>query len=184
MQTETMMRRDGASDDAVAWVTSKDSLRAAWWDCDRGDWMLRIVRAMGADAGTLRRIACDIADSVVDLVPTAQRSVLCAVSTARSYAYGDADVAELDAARLHALGVLSGTARGMYTLAQREAIGAAYHAAQRNSVAAASGALRSASNARAAAVETEDDADAAWLEVQRLAADIVRDHTLGLVYPG
>lgn len=61
----------GACPEALAWVETQKSQRAAWMACERGDWMIWLIVRTGTVAHR-RKVAmclCEIVDPVLDHVP-------------------------------------------------------------------------------------------------------------------
>ncbi len=91
-----VLRRLGACEEAREWAANKD-LTTAWAECQRPDWMLWLLDALGySDQSTLRLYACWCARQVWHL-PSDERS-RAAVEVAERYARGEATDDELSAA--------------------------------------------------------------------------------------
>ena len=77
----------GACRDAVKWAGQFDDEQSAWDQCERADWMLwiaarRIDKAGSAAHKTLVLLACEIARTVLHLVPENEKRPLKAIETA------------------------------------------------------------------------------------------------------
>lgn len=96
------LRTLGACGEALDWIEQTPGEPADLWAaCPRGDWMIWLLDALEYDAGTLRHIACDIAESTLHIYeqayPDDPRPRRC-IATARKYADGEATDGDLLAA--------------------------------------------------------------------------------------
>ena len=140
--------------DAIAWVRSQPTPRAAWDACHRADWLIWIASRAGASDSALRVAACACARTALRHIPADEERPLRAIETAERFARGAASQNELDAARAAAwaaTGAATGAARG----ATEAATGAAAWAATggaRGATGAARGAAAAAGAFEAAAL--------------------------------
>lgn len=79
---------------AVKWAARFPTLQAAWYNCERSDWLLWLVRsAPPHPANTKQQIikcACAIARTVLHLVPEVELQSLRAIETAEAWVEGKA----------------------------------------------------------------------------------------------
>lgn len=92
----------GVCDAGLEWVyQTPGEPEDIWFACPRGDWLLWLLDAVNYDAGTMRHIACDIAELALPLYeqayPDDPRPRNC-IAVSRRYADGEATHDELLAA--------------------------------------------------------------------------------------
>jgi hypothetical protein len=156
------LRAMNACDEAVAWVGSR-TLRQAWTECERGDWMAWLTAKLHLDS---RAAAADMAERVWHLVePDSQLACAWAIDCARRNADDEERDAAVDAAGAAAVAAALAAARAAAGAAAWAAAGAAAGAAAR---AAAGDAALAAARAAAGA--------AAWADENKAQADTMREH--------
>ena len=153
-----------ACEQAIEWARTQPSLRVAWRDCQRGDWMLWLLGRCDADRRRLVKAAALCAEPAAALCDEDTEAVcLGVVQTCIAWSEGDASEEDLQAA-------------GAAAWAERAALAAdaawAAEAAGAAETAAAEAADAAADAAGAAADAAE--ADAAWAASQAHSANIVR----------
>ena len=96
---QAFLKDHAACAEARAWLVAGQypTLEAAWQVCQRGDWMLWLLRESNTPSGIWRHLAVDFAEQVRHLM-TDERS-RAALQVARRYADGQASDEELSAAR-------------------------------------------------------------------------------------
>ena len=139
-----ILTRIGACRDAINWCGSR-SVKEAWEECDRGDWLLWVAAKLGVDRKLIVLAACDCARTVLHLVAKGEKRPRIATETAERWANGEASIDEVRAA---------------------DAADAAYAA----SASAAYAAADAAAAAAYAADTYEDAADAAYAAITAAAA--------------
>ena len=73
-------------DPARHWLESQPDAQTAWANCDRADWMLWYAkRALKLDKATYVTIACEIARTVLHLVPMGEDRPLKAIEAAEAW---------------------------------------------------------------------------------------------------
>jgi len=149
-----------ACSEAVEWVGRK-SLKTAWAECERGDWMLWLAGRIIDDQRLYVTIACEIAESVLHLVPVSEKRPAAAIQAARGWLAGT--VAESEC-RKAARAAANAAAYAAYASANAADAAAAYAAAY---------AAAAAAYAAAAAAAYADSADSAYAAAN---AAIVRKH--------
>ena len=80
--------------EAVKWVGSK-SLKTAWRDCPRGDWMLWLAGRLDIDRKLLVLAACDCVETALQYVPEGEDRPAAAIQTARNWCNGTASIEEV-----------------------------------------------------------------------------------------
>jgi len=165
------LRAIDACDEALTWIEQTpgepDDL---WAACQRGDWLLWLLVAVGYDKRVIRHIACDCAEGVLPIYelahPDDRRPRDC-IAVARRYADGEATEEEMAAARVAAVDAARASARAA---AEDAAEDAAWAAADAAAWAAAEDA------AGAAAKDAADDAvwAAVWAAADAAAVDAAR----------
>ena len=169
-----------ACSESLSWANKRKTSRNAWLSCPRGDWLLWLAGRIGIDKNLIILAACDIAESVLHLVPENEERPRKAIETARAFIAGKATIEEVRAADAayatwHAADAAYYAANAAYAAADAAAANAAaaYAAdAAASSVAAADAAAADAADAAANAVT---DRDSAWAEKQKELADIARN---------
>jgi len=74
---------------AVKWVGNK-TIKGAWNQCNRGDWMLWLLEMLRWDRKVLASIACDCAERVLHLVLEGEDHSRKAIETRRAWVRGEA----------------------------------------------------------------------------------------------
>ena len=164
---------------AVEWVGER-TLKQAWAECERGDWMLWFAAKMDVDIRTLTKAKVSTARLVQHLMED-ERS-LKALDVAESFAEGRATRQELDAAVAAADAAAAAYAAAAVAAADAAAADsaaaavAAYAAAIDAAYAAAAYAAAAAADAADADAADADAADAyAKKELLKKSAEICRD---------
>ena len=147
-----------ACSESLKWAGSRKTSHNAWLACPRGDWLLWLAPRIGIDKNLIALAACDIAESVLHLVPENEERPRKAIETARAFVAGKATKEEVRAA-----------AAAADAAATWHAADAAYYAAY-----AAYAAANAAAHAAYAATNAVTDRDSAWAEKQKQFAYIVR----------
>ena len=78
-----------ACPEAVKWIGKRGAM-TAWRDCNRTDWMLWAANKFGIDQKLLVLCACDIAETVLHLVPEGENRPAKAIQTTRNWCNGTA----------------------------------------------------------------------------------------------
>lgn len=177
------LRDLGACNEALEWIEkTPGELEDLWAACQRGSWMIWLLERLGYDKRTMRHIACDVAEDVLNIYEheyPADYRPRSAIAMARRYADGAATDDELIAARDAA----RGASRAAVDVTSGAAVdAAASYAADAAVWAAASDAISYAAiEASRAAADAEDwaaDSDiagaAAWNAAMARHADMVR----------
>ena len=172
MKRETLsqlLTRLEACDEAKAWAKGK-TRQNAWAKCQRGDWMIWLLTQNKTvqNERLLRLLACDIAETVLHLVPAGEDRPRIAIETARRFADGQATAQKLAAAVDAAWSAKAAGVAGAAAWAARSAGDAAWSAK-----AAAWAAARAAGSAGDAAWSAKAAWDA-WDAANRQHADLVR----------
>lgn len=97
MATTTLRRKLeelGACSDAVQWVGER-TLKAAWNECPRGDWLLWLAPRLGVDRRLVVEAACRCAEAVLYLAPEGDDRSLKAIEAARAWIRCEATVKEV-----------------------------------------------------------------------------------------
>lgn len=169
------LRAINACVEALAWIEQTpgepDDL---WAACQRGDWLLWLLVAVGYDDRTMRHIACDCAEGVLPIYERAypgDRRPRDAIAVARRYADGEATEEEMVAAGAAAWDAARAAARAAAEAAASAATWATARAAAR---AAADAAAKAASWATARAASDYAASDAARAAAMARHADIIR----------
>jgi len=87
----------GACCEAIDWI-NKRGIKTAWRDCKRADWMLWAAGRLNIDQKLIVLCACDIAESVLHLVPEGEDRPAKAIQTSRNWCNGAATRQECRAA--------------------------------------------------------------------------------------
>ncbi len=125
MEQETLsqlLERIDACGEARAWAKGKSSKRA-WDTCERGDWMIWLLTnsVMTQDERLLHLLACDIAETVLHLVPAGEDRPRLAIEAARGFANGTVTREQMAAARAAARDAAWAAARDAARAAARDA---------------------------------------------------------------
>ena len=145
------LKKLGACSEAVEWAATQKSMKDAWANCERGDWMLWLLartkcRKPGVKSrGPLIRAACACVRLSLKYVPKGEKRPLAAIRAAEKWADGGLAI---------------------------EVVNDAAYAAD----AAAYAAYAAADAAYAAAYAAANAANAAELKVLKMCANIVRKH--------
>ncbi len=86
-----------ACEDAVKWVGGK-TLRRAWAECERADWMLWYAEKKSVDRKLLVRCACQCARRVLHLIPAGEDRPRKAIEAAEAWIEGKLGLAEVEKA--------------------------------------------------------------------------------------
>ena len=164
---------------ATDWLGLRRNPQKAWDECPRGDWMIWLLTRTKADPAKLRLVACDIARTVLHLVPEGEDRPRIAIETAERYARGEATDGELRTATDAAWAAADAAWDAAWTAARaasaRDAASdTARDAATAAARAAAHAAARAAASAAASAAHAA--ARAARAATHAASADIVRKH--------
>lgn len=135
------LRKQGACTEAIEWLGARDSI-AMWSDCERPDWLLWYAARNGAQHKDIVRVTCQIARTVLHLVPKGEDRPRIDIETTEAWIEEKA------------------------TLEQVKAVDGAAWAAW----AAAGSAARSAAKAAKAAESAESAAESAYWAAQAAAA--------------
>ena len=152
-----------ACSSSLEWAGNRKTSKAAWLACPRGDWLLWLAGRIGIDKNLIALAACDIAESVLHLVPENEERPRKAIETARAFVAGKATKEEVRAAAAAA------DAAATWHAAAAADAAATWHAAD-----AAYYAAYAACHAAYAATNAVTDRDSAWAEKQKQFAYIVR----------
>ena len=162
-----------ACQEAIDWVENR-TIKEAWTDCHRGDWMLWFLEEMKEKEGWLDEkeimlLGCWCARRALKYVSEGETRPLKAIEAKEKWARGETTKEEMDAARA--------AARSAARAAARSAAWASASVAARAAVWAANDSARAA--AYAAALTVNDSAkaavcDAAYDEELSIQADYIR----------
>ena len=147
------LRRMGACGEAIAWVGER-TLEQAWAECKNPHWMLWLASRATVDARETVLCGCEIARTVLHLVPGGEARPRVAIETAEAWCRGEA------------------TAEQVYSAARAAAYAAAARADADAAYAAARAAAYAAYAAARAAAVVADAAHAAYADAK--AASLVR----------
>lgn len=86
-----------ACNEAVEWVGDR-TLKEAWSECERGDWMIWLAGKLGIDRKLLVLAACDCAEQALKFVQDGEERPRIAIETARAWCNGDATIEQVRAA--------------------------------------------------------------------------------------
>jgi hypothetical protein len=94
------VRAMGACEDAVEWLSKQKSVKQAWADCERGDWMLWLLGKLSGEPGCEKRkklvlAACGCARLSLKYVKKGEKRPLIAIQTAEKWANGKATIEEV-----------------------------------------------------------------------------------------
>jgi len=163
----SQLARLNACGEARRWV-GKKSLKTAWHQCNRGDWMLWLAASGGVDRRLVVLAACQCARQALRHVPEGETRPLRAIEMAESWTRGEASIEQVHAAANAAYAAANAANAAYAGYAANAAAYAAYAADAANAVYAADAAEYAADAAAYAAVN-------AAFDVSMLAsADIVR----------
>ena len=84
--------------EAVPWAESRpsrESLKASWEACERGDWLLWLVAKAGVDRRKVVLAACKCARLSLRYVPKGETRPLTAIRTAEAWCHGKATIKEV-----------------------------------------------------------------------------------------
>lgn len=176
-----------AGHELVVWSRTQDSFTAAWAACGRGDWLAWLAWQARVDVRTLVRIACACARTALRYVPSCDDRPLRAIEIAERYGRGEhVAIADLQfAADLSSFASADASdAADAYATddayaAAVDAVGAAADAAKAAYDDARgfnydAGAFAISAPVNAAGSYRCDASDAAFAQVRREHADIVR----------
>jgi hypothetical protein len=164
-------RSRSACSEALAWLKTQDSPRAAWQTCERPDWMIWLAARRGVDRKVLVRIACDCARTALRFVPEGEERPRLAIETTERWLVSEATTEQVRAAG-QAADAAAAYAADAYAYAAYAAYAAAYAA-----YAAADAAAYAADAAAYAAYAAAYAADAyARREANIKMCEIVRKH--------
>ena len=169
------LKKIDACSKSLKWAGNRKTSKAAWLACPRADWLLWLAGRIGIDKNLIILAACDIAESVLHLVPENEERPGKAIETVRAFVAGKATIEEVRAARAAAIAVYN-------TYAARAAARAAANAAANaifSTYAGGATIARAISVADAAAdaayaAYAATNRDNVWAEKQKELADIVR----------
>ena len=154
MKTDKLKKLSACSD-ARVWVATQRNYKEAWQNCERGDWMLWLAKALNVDDRKLTLAKYHCVNQVRHLMED-QRSI-DALNAALKYANGEINEDELNTAATDAADAYIAAA----TAATATAAGAAYAAvAAATATAAATAATATAAGAAYAAYAAVAAADA------------------------
>jgi hypothetical protein len=183
----------GACKDALEWWGRYPSLKDAWQNCERGDWMLWLVGKLSGKSGSLARkklvlAACQCARLSLKYVKKGEIRPLKAIETAEAWAREDEGVSLQDVRAADAAYAAYAAYAAAYAAYADAAAYAAYAAAAYAAYAAAAyaayaayaddaaayAAYAAADDAAAYAAYADDAAAYARISVLKECADIVR----------
>jgi hypothetical protein len=176
------VRAMGACEDAVEWLSKQKSVKQAWADCERGDWMLWLLGKLSGEPGCEKRkklvlAACGCARLSLKYVKKGEKRPLIAIQTAEKWANGKATIEEVRTAAYAAAAYDAAAYDAAAAVAAYAAAYAAYDAAAYADAAVASAASYAAAAYAAAAYDAYAAYDAAARkEVLKKCSDIVRKH--------
>lgn len=127
---------NGACEDGYEFAIKYETLRDAWDNCERGDWMAWYAEKAGVDKRTLTLVAGLCAETVIHIMKD-DRSVK-AVKSAIAYGKGEIDDNELEYAARTARAAASAAWDAASAAAWDAAVASAASAAARTASAAAS----------------------------------------------
>ena len=186
----TTLKNLNACEDSIEWLSTQDNLEQAWYDCERGDWLLWLVARLKINERKLFLAKGLVVEQVIHLMND-ERSVK-AVGAAIDYGNGKISKGELSANDAAANVAAYANAAGAYAAADAYAnaagayaanAAAAYanaagayaaNAAAAYAVAAAYAANAATNAAIANAYAADASADAEQLSFKK-SADIVRE---------
>src|SRR3972149_6910811 len=79
-----------ACPEALRWLKTQASPRAAWDACERPDWMIWLAARRGVDHKVLARIACDCARTALRFVPAGEDRPRLAIEATERWIVGAA----------------------------------------------------------------------------------------------
>ena len=93
------LTRLGACSDAVLWACTQPTYEEAWQTCTRLDWLLWLVARTMGERSRMPMVlaACDIAESVLHLVPAGEERPRKAIEVTRAWCAGQATAEEVTA---------------------------------------------------------------------------------------
>jgi hypothetical protein len=166
-----------ACSESIEWASQYSTAQEAYDACERGDWLLWLHARARSDPRILTRAKCEIARTVLHLVPDGEDRPRIAIETAERWARGEASEGEIRGA-YSAAAASSDASDAAYAAAYASAVYFAAYAA--SAAASAADAASAASNADAAdaadAAASADAAAAARLASLKSSAEIVRSH--------
>ena len=95
---KTYLKNLGACPDSLEWARTRKTSKAAWLACPRADWLLWLAPRIGIDKNLIILAACDVAESVLHLVPENEERPRKAIETARAFVANKATIEEAHAA--------------------------------------------------------------------------------------
>ena len=150
----------GACTEGIQWAFTQSDYKTAWQNCERGDWMLWLAKALNVDDRKLALARYYCANQVRHLMKD-QRS-LDAMDAALKYANGEISRDELNTAATYAAATYAAAAYNAAAAADDDAAAVAEAAAY---------AVAAAADAEAVAEAVAAAADAAVAEAVAAAAD-------------
>jgi len=168
-----------ACQEAIDWVENR-TIKEAWTDCQRGDWMLWLLEQMEGEKGWLDEkkimlLGCWCTRRALKYVPEGETRPLKAIETKEKWAKGETTREEMDVARSVAMTAASDAEWA----AARSAAWAAVNDTVNDS---ANDAARSAAWAAAWAAAYAAASDAEWNAVWDAANDTTCDVTWTAAY--
>jgi hypothetical protein len=161
-QIQTILRRFGACGEATKWANGK-ATKAAWGECQRGDWLLWISARANVDRKLVVAAACRCARLALKHVKAGEDRPRLAIEAAEAWTRGERTIEEVRKAAAYAYAAYAAAAYAAYA--------AAY--------AAADAAAAADADAAYAAAYAAADADAAYAAAYAAAArDKAREETL------
>ena len=94
---DALLTRLGACHEAREWAAGK-TLKQAWNECHRGDWLLWLAGRLDIDRKVLVRAACACARLALPHVPAGETRPLEALETTEAWTRGEATIEEVRAA--------------------------------------------------------------------------------------
>ena len=95
--TRQTLERLGACSPSLEWLGSR-SPEVAWNECPRGDWLLWVASKAGLERKVVCFAACQVARSVLHLVPSGEERPRIAIETAEAWCRGEATIGEVRSA--------------------------------------------------------------------------------------
>ena len=83
----------------LEWASNRKTSRYAWLSCPKAEWLFLLAKRIGIDKNLIILAACDIAESVLHLVPENEERPRKAIETTRAFVAGKATKQEVCDAR-------------------------------------------------------------------------------------
>ena len=171
MNHSELLKRLSACREATEWYNGRDS-KAAWAECERGDWMLWIAVRLGVDRKLIVLATCDCAETALKHIPSGEERTRIALETARAWTRGEATIEQVRAAA-DAAADAAAYAAAADTAAYAAADAAAYSAAAAAAAAADAAYAYAAAAAAAAYARRESLRNSAELVRKQIPWEVV-----------